>query len=225
MLVKYVNYIEDEIGLIMNQLYVVLIIEIDSGGSICYGLKNSLEKYNWISFYSSECFEIISSEIPSGWSFFKSNNKVKILPKEWQVEDFILRFSNYELKLYAEAEKIIKKLILEELPFEEFEKELNVISHEICNNLNKLDYILEMIIESSDKRFISYMIKIAENFKTYSFNQIYDKIYQEEVRIFKNIFIYLSIFKENLDVENYFIECLVNGDEKFSDIINNYLKK
>ncbi len=224
MLVKYIKDIENESALNIGQTYVVLCISLNEEGQTHYVIKRSLKHYCF-GFFLADCFEIVSSKIPDCWIFTKNKNEIDILPAKWNFDEFWLQYSDYDPEVYNMAEKEVKKMILTELPMDEFNRALKPRSYGEWNYIDELEYILEMITEARDHRFIKHILEVAKWFESYTFNQINEYTYKQELEVFENVYRYLSIFKENLDVENYFIKCLVNGDEKFSDIINNYLKK
>ena len=84
-----------------------------------------------------------------------------------------------------------------------------------------------MITETRDDRFINYILEVAKWFRFYTFNQINKYTYKQEVEVLEKVYRYLSLFKNNIEVVNYFKDFLKKDNNRFSnltEIINSYLK-
>jgi len=145
----------------------------------------------------------------------------------WNFDEFWLQYSDYEPEVYNMAEGYVKKMILTELPIDEFNRILKLRPYEEWQYIDELEYILEMITEAHDDRFIKHILEIAKWFKFFTFNQVNQYTYKQEVEVLEKVYIYLSLFKNNYEVKELFEEFINKNDNKFpnlSKIVNGYLK-
>lgn len=91
----------DEAGLPIDQspwleigkIYHVLAINISADGVIRYVIESGCrpDEFPSLSHHRSQCFEIISTKVPSNWStWLEGTGHIGISPMSWQIENFAI---------------------------------------------------------------------------------------------------------------------------------------
>jgi hypothetical protein len=104
--------------LILDKIYHVLSIFIDVDGRRSFGVVNSEFAGEWptIGSHQAECFEVISTVVPSNWKvWIHQNSAIGISPGAWQVPGFAEALFDHDPATYSIFDRE-RKIILAEDP-------------------------------------------------------------------------------------------------------------
>jgi hypothetical protein len=89
--------------LTLEKTYLVLSITIDSSGKRFYAIMHREDEESWPCLIShrAECFEIISTIIPSNWHVWvEPSSMMGASPLSWQDLDYIMGFADRNPEMY-----------------------------------------------------------------------------------------------------------------------------
>lgn len=104
--------------LTLGRIYPVMSIEIGPDGKRSYGIVTSDRPGEWPNMggHQSECFEIVSTTVPSNWrSKLNTNGAISIAPEAWQEPGFLEAFYDRDPAAHPIFERE-RSLILQEDP-------------------------------------------------------------------------------------------------------------
>jgi hypothetical protein len=104
--------------LTLERIYHVMSIEISPGGKRSYGVVTAERAGEWpnMGSHQTECFEIVSTTVPSNWRLrVRENGAMNIAPEAWQESGFLEAFYDRDPAAYPIFERE-RNLILSEDP-------------------------------------------------------------------------------------------------------------
>lgn len=104
--------------LTLGRIYHVMSIEIDPDGKRSYGIVTSERAGEWPNMggHQAECFEIVSTTVPSNWrAKVNTNGAISIAPEAWRESGFLEAFYDRDPAAHPIFERE-RDLILNEDP-------------------------------------------------------------------------------------------------------------
>ncbi|WP_155741425.1 hypothetical protein [Burkholderia territorii] len=104
--------------LTLERIYHVMIVDIDCNGKRSYGIVTSEKEGEWpnMGMHQAECFEIVSTVIPSNWRLqIGQNGSIGIAPGAWQMPGFFESFYDHDPDAYPVFERERSIIINEDL--------------------------------------------------------------------------------------------------------------
>ena len=103
--------------LTLEKIYHVMTIFINENKEKSYGIITSHPRGEWPQFISipEECFEVVSTTIPSNWREWWDGNLYEMSPLAWQAPGFYEAFSDHDPAVYPIFERE-REIILHEDP-------------------------------------------------------------------------------------------------------------
>jgi hypothetical protein len=103
--------------LTLGRIYHVMSIYMDANGQRSYGVISHHPKGEWPQLvrHQAECFEIVSSVVPSNWREWKDETATGVSPAAWQDGSFCEGFYDHDPVTYPIFERE-RDIILSEDP-------------------------------------------------------------------------------------------------------------